>query len=195
MPPDGGNCEEVLDRFRRAAIGADHVRKFRLDAEQLGETAFAFERVPHRHIGRLEMDQHLVRPDAGHGQRFQRERLRAAELVDCDGLHGVILVPHFFQPRPRAGPRRQHTIAYGMRIRPSPLVQPSGFKARCGPWLSARMEGPYSSFPRIGARDCGDSRMKEALRFPDLGLRHLPPGADHQDDDGWSYRFSSSMRM
>ena len=60
--------------------------------------------------------------------------------------------------------------AYGTLVRPGPLVQPSGFKSRCGPWLSARMEGPYSSFPRIGARDCGASRMNEALRFPDLGL-------------------------
>jgi hypothetical protein len=77
-------------RDRAGAVGAKYVGKLRLDAKQLGEPAFALEGVPRSHVGRFDTDQDLVRPDLGHGKRMQFERLRTAEAIDGDGLHGVL---------------------------------------------------------------------------------------------------------
>ena len=72
------------------AIGAKHIGKFRLDAEQLGEAALALERVPLAHPGPLDMDQHLIGADLGHWKHLQFHRLKTAETIERDRLHCVL---------------------------------------------------------------------------------------------------------
>src|SRR6266436_5807563 len=84
---------------RARSVGAKHVGELRLDSEHLGESSLTLENVPNGHARRLDPDQDFVRPDLGHGQRSQRDRLDATEPVDGGGLHCVLFrLRHDFSP-------------------------------------------------------------------------------------------------
>src|SRR5206468_5921345 len=75
---------------RARSLGAEHVRELWFASIHLGEHALTLENVPPAHAGRLDLYQDLLRPNLGHGQRAQGERLETTKAVDSDSLHGVL---------------------------------------------------------------------------------------------------------
>src|SRR5262245_50225240 len=74
-------------RNRSSAVGAEHIRKLRIELIVLGETPFAFKRIPLADASRFNVHENFVRPYLWDRKRLELEGVEATPLINSNGFH------------------------------------------------------------------------------------------------------------